>query len=163
MKNKIITIVMLAAMAVLSSGCAGNLTTNIRTTTTPIENIYKVEGKSKEQIYNLARQWFSEYFVSGESVVDYEDKKAGTIIGKGKIPTYKKIISFSPYYDRQLYIGFKLRVDVKDNKIKIRGNFTETITLLKSVGDKATRKLAKTTLSLLKHVRSNNSNSQTNW
>lgn len=51
----------------------------------PAENaqVLTVSGQSKSTLFNKSRQWFSQYFVSGESVVDYESASAGTIIGKG--------------------------------------------------------------------------------
>lgn len=77
-----------------------------------VSSVVEVE-KNKTEIYNRTRQWFSEYFVSGESVIDYEDASAGTIIGKG-IAT----IGSGPFGMIDERINFTLRVDTKDNKFK---------------------------------------------
>lgn len=79
---------------------------------TVVTNVVEVE-KNQTEIYNRARQWFSEYFVSGESVIDYEDASSGTIIGKGIAN-----IGTGPFGIVDEKINFTIRVDTKDNKFK---------------------------------------------
>lgn len=79
---------------------------------TIVTNVVEVE-KNQTEIYNRTRQWFSEYFVSGESVIDYEDPSSGTIIGKGIAN-----IGTGPFGLVDERINFTLRVDTKDNKFK---------------------------------------------
>ena len=73
----------------------------------PIETtrMEQFPGLKKEQIFNKSRQWFSETFVSGKSVVDYEDKSAGTIIGKGIVQIEDIFVP--------LYAHFLMRVDTR--------------------------------------------------
>ncbi len=78
-----------------------------------VTNVVEIE-KSQADIYNKVRQWFSEYFVSGESVIDYEDAATGTIIGNGVAS-----IGSDPFGIIQYKIHFSIRVDTKDGKFKI--------------------------------------------
>jgi len=77
-------------------------------------SIVEVSGQSQDEIFNKTRQWFSDYFVSGKSVVDYEDHKTGVIIGKG-IANYGSdtfgIITYS--------VDYTIRIDTKDGKFKV--------------------------------------------
>ncbi|GAB60752.1 DUF4468 domain-containing protein [Rheinheimera nanhaiensis] len=78
-----------------------------------INEVIPVQNKNKTEIYTKARQWFTNYFISGESVIDYEDKESGTIIGKGAADNgYVNIVSRSR-------ISYKIKVDTKDNKVRI--------------------------------------------
>jgi len=78
-----------------------------------INEVVLVPGKNKTEIYTKARQWFTNYFISGESVIDYEDKESGTIIGKGTADNGSiNIVSRSR-------INYKIKVDTKDNKARI--------------------------------------------
>jgi len=91
---------------------------------TPVEVVQVVQmgDLSTNDLYNRARQWFSEYFVSGESVVDYEDRDAGTIIGNGlgQIGTYAFGLG-------QEYIRYNLRIDVREGRIRVSTNILEHI------------------------------------
>lgn len=81
--------------------------------------VVEIPGQSQEQIYNKTRQWFSQYFVSGESVVDYEDKSTGTIIGNGSAKNGTDTFGLISY-------GFKynIRIDTKDNKFRAMTTIT---------------------------------------
>lgn len=89
--------------------------------TKPIEPIHSTEivnipGATKNEIFNRSREFFTTYFVSGESVVDYENKDAGTIIGKG-IADNGSLMKIIPFR-----INFKIKVDTKDQKMRITGD-----------------------------------------
>ena len=75
--------------------------------------VISAAGQSKKTIFHKARQWFSEYFVSGKSVVDYEDKEAGTIIAKGTAR-----IGSDPFGIIGHHMKFSIRIDVKDGKFR---------------------------------------------
>ena len=78
-----------------------------------LEEIVVVPNKNKIEIYAKARQWFTNYFISGESVIDYEDKESGTIIGKGIADNGSvNIVALSR-------LNYKVKVDTKDNKARI--------------------------------------------
>jgi hypothetical protein len=82
----------------------------------PIEqtNLVEIEGLTQKQLYDNARQWFSQYFVSGESVVDYEDPSTGTIIGNGIADNGTDMLGVIPYKFR-----YNIRVDTKDGKLRV--------------------------------------------
>src|ERR1700742_4390947 len=71
------TSVFVATLA-LMAGCATQPYVPVETT-----EVIDLPGQKQRDIYNKSRQWFSQYFVSGKSVVDYESPEAGTIIGNG--------------------------------------------------------------------------------
>ena len=83
---------------------------------TPVESssVVTASGKSQRAIYNKARQWFSEYFVSGESVVDYESPEAGTIIGNGI-----GNIGSDPLHIIKYRVHYTVRIDTKDGRFKV--------------------------------------------
>ena len=76
--------------------------------------ILQVSGQSQGQIYNKSRQWFSSYFVSGESVIDYEDPGSGTIIGKGIANVGGDALGII-----QNKIHYTLRVDTKSGRMRV--------------------------------------------
>lgn len=46
------------------------------------ELIFDFPGSDKATLYHRANSWLAETFVSAETVIDYQDKEAGRIIGK---------------------------------------------------------------------------------
>lgn len=80
----------------------------------PIETteVINIPDQSKESIYNKTRQWFSEVFVSGESVIDYENPEIGTIIGNGR-GTIGSVFLITHE------IEYKIRIDIKDGKLRV--------------------------------------------
>ncbi|MDZ4288983.1 MAG: DUF4468 domain-containing protein, partial [Prosthecobacter sp.] len=109
MKLNLLSLVALPLFTLLLPSCVTQPTVPVETT-----EVVEVSGQGQRAIYDKSRQWFSEYFVSGESVVDYEDPQAGTIIGKGvgKIGTYPLgIIEYN--------IKYTLRIDTKDGRFKV--------------------------------------------
>lgn len=110
MKNSIIkTAIFIGALSVV----AGCQTTSTAYKPIEVEEVVNIPNQSQEEIYNKTRQWFSQYFVSGESVVDYEDPKTGTIIGNGIAENgadFMGIIRYSFKYN--------VRIDTKDGKFR---------------------------------------------
>lgn len=80
----------------------------------PYHTVIRVEGKSSEEIYTILRQWFSQSFVSGEAVIDYEDKEEGTIIGNA-YGTYGSDFTGMIEY----HMKYQIRVDVKDDRFRV--------------------------------------------
>lgn len=97
------------AFVAIVTGCAS--TTPYQPT--EVAEVVEIPGQSQEQIYNKSRQWFSQYFVSGESVVDYEDKSTGTIIGNGIA-----LIGTSGLGIITEKIEYNLRIDTKDGRLR---------------------------------------------
>lgn len=66
------------------------------------QRIIETTGKTKSENYSNALVFFSENYISGESVIDMQDEVEGVIIGKG--------ILVGQWVDTHI----QLRVDVKD-------------------------------------------------
>ncbi len=79
-----------------------------------ITRVIEVPNQTQSELFSKSRQWFSETFVSGESVVDYEDKEVGTIIGNGRSSIGRDSMGLIEFR-----IQYKLRVDTKDGKVRV--------------------------------------------
>jgi len=77
-----------------------------------IENIINLDGKSKDDIYISANGWFVDNFNSAESVIQFQDKEAGKIMGK-----YIFELQESTYFFR---IKSTISIDIKDNKARVK-------------------------------------------
>lgn len=108
MKNSILKTALLACALTVVTGCQ---TTQYK----PVEvtDVVNVPNQSQEEIYNKTRQWFSQYFVSGESVVDYEDPKTGTIIGNGIADNGTDMMGIIRYSFK-----YNIRIDTKEGKLR---------------------------------------------
>lgn len=108
MKNSILKTAFLACVLTVVAGCQ---TTQYK----PVEvtDVVNVPNQSQEEIYNKTRQWFSQYFVSGESVVDYEDPKTGTIIGNGIADNGTDMMGIIRYSFK-----YNIRIDTKEGKLR---------------------------------------------
>ena len=87
-------------------------------------SVVDVHGLEKTVTYNSSRQWFSENFVTGESVVNYENANLGTIIGNGVSDVGTDPLGLISYG-----IHYSLRVDAKEGKLKVTtkiNKFTNT-------------------------------------
>lgn len=105
--NKYISSITLSIALVLT-GCA---TTEHKAV--EIESIVNVPNQDQKSLFKKTRQWFSQYFVSGESVVDYEDKDSGTIIGNGIASNGTDSLGLISYKFK-----YNIRIDTKDNKFR---------------------------------------------
>ncbi|MDR1594292.1 MAG: DUF4468 domain-containing protein [Prevotellaceae bacterium] len=70
--------VILVMTIILLSGCSTIKFVNLE----PYKRIITVQDKNKDEIYILSNCWLVESFVSAESVIEFQDKEAGKIIGK---------------------------------------------------------------------------------
>ena len=86
---------------------------------------------SKDVLYQKARQWFSESFVSANAVIDNADKEEGVIFGKGLIPLSKDIDG---------RVVFTIEIRCKNGKVKyVINNFKhENACIMNSLGGCAT-------------------------
>lgn len=82
------------------------------------EKVYEVAGLSKDQIYDGARQWFAISFKSANAVIQYEDKAAGTIIGKGNM-SFPCTSYLNCLANKDIKVDFTTRVDSKDGKMRV--------------------------------------------
>jgi len=138
----------------------------------PVEysSVIGVENKSKNEIYSKARQWFSHHFVSGESVVDYEDKTEGTIIGNGITNIGTTALGMV-----KEEIEFQIRVDTKDGRFRTETKITKHYNVDSQNGRyeaswvtperklKAEAAVERTVASLKSYVTDRTSKSNTDW
>lgn len=71
------------------------------------EQVIEVPGSSKDILYAATNAWFVERFNSAESVIQFQDKKAGRVMGKYRFPgsfMYRTLVS----------------VDVRDDAARIK-------------------------------------------
>lgn len=108
MKTSILKTALFVGVLSVVAGCQSTQYKPVEVT-----DVVNIPNQSQEEIYNKTRQWFSQYFVSGESVVDYEDPKTGTIIGNGIAENgtdFMGVIRYSFKYN--------IRIDTKDGKFR---------------------------------------------
>jgi len=114
MKYIIITLV-----SVLFIGCAGSLTQ--LPDDTIIQSVIDLEDKTKDELYVKSMEWLSKTFNESKSVIDYQDKEAGTIIGNGAIQHFYSMIINGQ-------VLFAVKLELKDNRARITlSNFMANI------------------------------------
>jgi len=109
MKNKIILVITILFM----SGCAtmmGDLITDPAQKT--FEKISVIDNLNTGEIYVKANSWFVETFNSAESVIEFQDREGGKIMGK-YVFEYKEGIYF--YRVKQT-----ISVDIQDGKVRLK-------------------------------------------
>lgn len=122
MKNLIIT-VSIFILVLLFVGCA---TTPRVITYTPPEIISQIPGLNKNQIYDQSKVFIAENFRSARAVIDLDNKEQGTLIGNGNIG-YPCGNSFTCGALRNWRVHFRMRIDVKDEKIRITFSHLMTV------------------------------------
>lgn len=84
--------------------------------------VVQVEGKTAQQLYTSAREWFAKTFVSANDVIQMEDPTSGKIIGKGSnhiaegYVVGKGIATIFTTMD--WYPNYTLKIEVKDGRYK---------------------------------------------
>ncbi|MBQ5680908.1 MAG: DUF4468 domain-containing protein [Bacteroidaceae bacterium] len=79
--------------------------------------VIEAPGKTAEQLYINLNHWYTSTFVSGESVIELNDKESGIIIAKGFVEDIaihsaglnKYNVSLTPV----------IRTDIKDEKVRV--------------------------------------------
>lgn len=115
MKSQTLNKVLMLSMVILVAGCVPQQYKPIETT-----EVVNVPSQDQKNIYNKTRQWFSQYFVSGKSVVDYENPETGTIIGNGVAQ-----IGSDPFGIIQYKIEYNIRIDTKDGRFRALTNIVK--------------------------------------
>lgn len=77
-------------------------------------------GLNKDDIFNNILSYFTMSYNSGESVTQIKDKEAGLIVGKG-------FYDYSKGLDLVNKTAHIIRVDIKDNRVRIIITLKETI------------------------------------
>jgi hypothetical protein len=83
-----------------------------------VQNISDITGKSKNQIFSATKIWIAENFKSAKSVIENEDKEAGTIIGNANIK-YPCDGVFSCMSKGDWKLEFTMKIDTKEQKLRI--------------------------------------------
>jgi hypothetical protein len=95
-------------VSIMITGCA-----NTEYKPVEVTSVINIPNQSKGDLFKKTRQWFSQYFVSGETAVDYEDAESGVIIGNGIAnighDTFGVVVRKFKY---------NIRIDTKDNKFR---------------------------------------------
>lgn len=96
-------------------GCAGlqPITEQERT----FDAVFDAPGFKKDQIFNATKIWVAENFRSAKSVLEYESKEDGILIGNGVIPYPCK--GFDCMSTQEKTTSFTMRIDMKDDKFKL--------------------------------------------
>ena len=86
-----------------------------------IQRVSEYPGVEKGELFERAKVWIAEEFVSADHVIEYENKKEGTIVGKGTLKHYS-----APMGGPKVFVGYikytfiintkpeKARIIVKD-------------------------------------------------
>jgi hypothetical protein len=79
------------------------------------EKIFEIQNTPKNELYIRANAWFVDTFNSAESVIQFQDKEAGKIMGK-----YKMYILVGQPVSLTVGVTSIITVDVKDNMARLR-------------------------------------------
>ncbi len=93
-----------------------------------------VDGVSKDELYNRAKEWYVMTYNSAKEVLQLDDKNAGKIIGKGTTSgVYRFMMSNTDFY-----LNYTLSVTVKDGRYRYEfSQFTVETVSKHSVGGRA--------------------------
>ena len=77
--------------------------------------VIDVPGKSMAELYVIANSWFVDNFNSAESVIQFQDKEEGRLMGKYTAPAKMSLYNYS--------IKSTIQIDIKDQKL---GSYLKT-------------------------------------
>lgn len=80
-------------------------------------DIIESPSLTKEQIYIQANSWFVHTFNSGKSVIQLNDKDAGTILAKGYLDRIAEQVGFAMSYEVSAHVIF--RIDIKEGRARL--------------------------------------------
>ena len=75
--------------------------------------------KSREEVYDLALEWMMKTFVSSKSVIQYQDKTSGKIIGMSQVTLNvdkKKKNKYSTHISFPITCQFTLSIEIKEDR-----------------------------------------------
>lgn len=99
-------------------GCATTGTTVPSEPMKDYQRIVEIPNVKQDVIYENSRQWVAKSFKSANSVIQYQDKTAGSIIGKGNVDF--SCANFLKCYGRtQPVLEFTFQIDAKDEKARV--------------------------------------------
>lgn len=101
--KKILVLIFVIAI----SSCVIHRTSPIDTNLRTYEKVIDLPEKSKEDIFVLSNKWMVETFNSAQSVIEYSDKEAGTIMGK-------YVFDYTGHFVKSI-----IQIDARENKCRI--------------------------------------------
>jgi hypothetical protein len=78
------------------------------------EKIFNIPNTAKDELYVRANEWFVNTFKSAKSVIQFQDKEAGKIMGK-----YRLYITIGKPVSITVGCTSIITVDVKDNRVRL--------------------------------------------
>ena len=105
----------MGALSIFFMGCAGmepipeeDLTFN---------RVVEVPGITKDKLYDQTKMWIAENFKSAKSVIEYDSRESGTIVGNGNIKYPCTGLDCVAKHDWRVH--FTMKVDTKDEKFRL--------------------------------------------
>ena len=98
---------------VFLSGCAAAMPVKPEDQT--YQKVFELPKQSKEIIFEKSKQWIALNFRSAKSVIEYDNKAEGVIIGNGAVPRPSSVVN--PLGGN--LITYSMREDIKDEKIRL--------------------------------------------
>ena len=93
------------------TGCASLLGSDAAEELRSYEEIIEFPGISKNDLFTKTNAWFVDAFKSADSVIEYSDKEAGTVMGKWIYQYTEGVYSYA--------VRSTISVDVKDGKVRL--------------------------------------------
>jgi hypothetical protein len=81
-------------------------------------DVVKVDGASKDDLYQRARLWYNNSFKSSKDVLQIQDKETGELAGKGNFKTYYQYRLLGSNQKQFLLAHFAINLFVKEGKYK---------------------------------------------
>lgn len=111
MKQQITILTCIAIILVTATGCATMMGAKATPEMRTYERIIEIPGQTKDQIYIKANSWFVETFNSAESVIEFQDKEAGKIMGKYVFSYAEGVYTYS--------VKQTVDISIKDDKVRV--------------------------------------------
>lgn len=111
MKTRITILSCTAILLLIASGCATMMGAKATPEMRAYERIIEIPGQTKDQIYIKANSWFVETFNSAESVIEFQDKEAGKIMGKYVFSYAEGVYTYS--------VKQTVNISIKDDKVRV--------------------------------------------
>lgn len=84
--------------------------------------VVQAEGKTTDQLYSIAREWFALTFKSANDVLQMDDPVAGKLIGKGSVYVSESFVSGKGLtavpINLEWYPGFTIKIEVREGRYK---------------------------------------------
>ncbi len=110
MKSKSLLIALLTFVVAGLTGCL-TLKPIVQNT---YEKVIDAEGNTQDELYIKAHEWFVKQFTSAKSVIQFQDKESGKIMGK-YVAELTRAESASYYFESTQIIS----LDVRDGKVRL--------------------------------------------